>query len=303
MNIGIIGLGVMGSAIAHRAIKAGFDVVGFDTHIEHARRARMMGVNIVEYAPLVAGNARIIWLMLPAGPVVDQVIQELRPMLHAGDIIIDGGNSFFQDSVRRYQTLQKDEIFFVDCGTSGGLHGRDNGFCLMVGGDFQIFERLEPLLKAIAAPDGYAYVGPSGAGHYVKMVHNGIEYALMQAYAEGFHLLKDGYYADLDLAAIARVWEHGSIVRSWLLQLLREVMQEDQDLHEISGRVDQGGTGRWTAQEAHARNVPMPCLERALAVRSWSHKTTGNYTTKLVALMRNKFGGHRVYKRSEDIPV
>lgn len=303
MNVGVIGLGNMGNAVAHRIIKAGHRVVGFDSNVEHARRARDMGVEITECAPLVAQSSRIVWLMLPAGPVVDQVIQEILPELRPGDIIIDGGNSFFEDSIRRYHALLKDEILFLDCGTSGGLRGRAEGFCVMVGGDHHAYERAEWLFKVIAAPEGYEYVGPAGAGHYVKMVHNGIEYSLLQAYAEGFQILKEGRYEQLDLEAIARVWNHGSVIRSWLLSLLQEIMEEDQALHEVSGRVDQGGTGMWTAQEARMRNIPTPCLDQALVVRAWSQQTAGNYATKLIALTRHKFGGHCVYKKSEDIPV
>lgn len=303
MKIGIIGLGNMGSAIAHRVIKAGHHVVGFDSDVDHARRVRDIGVTLAEHVPSVAQSARIIWLMLPAGDAIDLVIEDLMPMLHPGDIVIDGGNSFFEDSVRRYHMLLKHEIHFLDCGTSGGLRGRDTGFCMMLGGDHHAYERVEWLFKAIAAPEGYGYVGPSGAGHYVKMVHNGIEYALMQAYAEGFHLLKEGRYEHLDLAALAHLWNHGSVIRSWLLGLLQEIMQEDQDLHDISGQVDQGGTGMWSAQEAHRRNVPTPCLDQALATRLWSQKTDGNYATTLIALMRHKFGGHRVYKKGEDAPL
>lgn len=301
MKVGIIGLGRMGNAIAYRLLKAGHEVIGFDIDVEHARNARQMGVEVVAYAPLVCDQARFVWLMLPAGAVIDGVIQELLPYLRSGDVLVDGGNSFYQDSIRRAHYLAKDEIAFLDCGTSGGLHGREQGFCLMIGGEKKIYTLCESLFKVLAAPQGYAYVGPSGAGHYVKMVHNGIEYALLQAYAEGFHLLHEGYFENLDLEEISRVWTHGSVIRSWILQLLREIMQEDQEFKDISGRIDQSGTGRWAVHEAYQRNIQLPCIEEALKVRAWSQQTNGNYATKLVALLRNKFGGHRVYKKSEEL--
>ncbi len=296
MKIGIIGLGRMGSSIAHRLVKAGHKVVGFDVSIENARMAREQGIEIVAHAPVVALEARIIWLLLPAGKIVDDVVQELLPNLRPGDIIIDAGNSHYTDSVRRAQLLIKDEIAFIDCGTSGGLQGRELGFCLMIGGERASFERIEDLCKAVAAPQGYAHVGPSGAGHYVKMIHNGIEYALLQAYAEGFQLLKEGNYEQLDLAQISALWNHGAVIRSWLLALTSEIMHHDQELREISGRLDQSGTGTWTVEEAHAQKVPVPCIEKAVAVRSWSQESGGNYATKLIALLRNKFGGHAVHK-------
>jgi 6-phosphogluconate dehydrogenase len=219
--------------------------------------------------------------------------------VQAEDIIIDGGNSKFSDSMRRAQELVKENIYFIDCGTSGGIHGSENGFCLMIGGDKTAYDRIEPLSKVIATPGGYAYCGPSGAGHYVKMIHNGIEYGILQAYAEGFHLLKDGAFKNehLNLEKIASVWNHGSVIRSWILELVQDIMKEDPTLEDIKGTVASTGMGLWTVEEAHQSKIPVPVIEESLNVRKWSEKTGGNYATKVVAMLRNKFGGHAVTKQ------
>ena len=237
--------------------------------------------------------------MVPQGELVDKVIAQLRPFLKAGDIVIDGGNSQFSDSISRAHDLALDNIFFIDCGTSGGIHGRENGFCLMIGGNKKAYDTIEPLCKAVSAPGGCAYVGPSGAGHYVKMVHNGIEYGLLQAYAEGFDLLKNGQFKDqqLDLAKIAQLWNHGSIIRSWILELVQEIMEDDSNLKGIKGNVASTGMGKWTVEQAHESGVSVPVIEESLEVREWSEKTGGNYATKIVAMLRNKFGGHAVTKK------
>ena len=300
MNIAIIGLGRMGQALAHRAIKGGFSVFGFDVNAESCAAAEKEGVQIVfDINDFAHKNIQLFWLMVPQGELVDKVIAQLRPILKTGNIIVDGGNSKFGDSMRRAQELALDDIYFIDCGTSGGVHGRENGFCLMVGGDKKAYDTVEPLLKAVAAPGGYAYVGRSGAGHFVKMVHNGIEYGILQAYAEGFHVLKESMLndQDLDLAAIAKLWNHGSVIRSWILELVQEIMQEDPDLDDIKGNVAATGMGQWTVEQAHAMNIPVPVIEESLKVREWSEKTGGNYATKVVAMLRNKFGGHAVTKQ------
>jgi len=299
MNIAIIGLGRMGQALAYRAIKGGFSVFGFDINAASCAAAEKEGVQIVvRIDDFAHKNIDVFWLMVPQGELVDKVIAQLQPMLKAGGIIVDGGNSKFSDSMRRAQELALDNIYFIDCGTSGGIHGRDNGFCLMVGGDKKAYDILEPLLKAIAAPGGYAYIGHSGAGHYVKMVHNGIEYGILQAYAEGFHVLKDGQFKDqhLDLEKIAALWNHGSVIRSWILELVQEIMHEDPNLNDIKGNVAATGMGQWTVEQAHAMNIPVPVIEESLKIREWSEKTGGNYATKIVACLRNKFGGHSVTK-------
>lgn len=302
MTIGLIGLGRMGAAIAQRLVHGNFKVVGFDRDKNSCQRAREVGVNCVESIAEVAAQSRVMWLMVPAGEIVDAVLKDLMPHLKAGDIIVDGGNSKFTDSMRRAQMLKDAGIFYLDCGTSGGLLGREIGFCLMVGGEKKAYEKIHAALTAIAAPGGVAHVGPSGAGHYVKMVHNGVEYGILQAYGEGFHLIKEGTFKDkaLDLQEIARVWTNGSVVRSWLLDLAHEVFQEDQELADVSGYVAEGGTGRWTVEDAHKNNIPVPVIERSLAVRRESRDTGGTYATKVVAMLRKKFGGHDVKKVNDE---
>lgn len=299
ITVGVIGLGRMGASIAWRLRQAGHAVIGFDFDQQACSDARAMGVEVVEQLDAIAEKARVIWLMIPQGKPVADAITLLEPKLQAGDIIVDGGNSYFQDSMRHAQDLAQQNIAFLDCGTSGGLHGRDLGYCLMVGGDLKAYEKLIPVFDIIAAPQGYAYVGPSGAGHYVKMVHNGIEYALLQAYAEGFHLLKDGRFKDLDLEKISDVWRHGSIIRSWILDLSHEIFKTDQVFKNISGSIGENLTGQWTVDEAKKQQVPVEMIERALAVRAWSRQSGGNYATKMVALLRKQFGGHPVKKVHE----
>jgi 6-phosphogluconate dehydrogenase len=293
MTVGVIGLGRMGEAVAYRLAQAGFSVMGSDPNSELKEQIEKEGIQFISLIEL-AKNVDVIWLMVPAGAVVDQVIAAITPHAKKGVIIIDGGNSNFNDSQRRYKELVAQEFSFVDCGTSGGIHGRELGFSLMIGGDKKVYDTIEPLFKILAAPGGYAYMGRSGAGHYVKMVHNGVEYALMQAYAEGFQLLKEGAFKsdDLDLVAVTKVWTNGSIIRSWLVELSHQIFVEDQKLDTISGRVHESGTGAWTVEEAHREHVPVPVIEKALLLRKESRDTGGNYASKVVALMRNKFGGH-----------
>ena len=298
MKLGMIGLGRMGNALAERVINAGHTVIGFDLDQDNTQKAQKLGVEIVPTVVDVAQKVSVVWLMVPPGDVVDSVIKQIMPHMKANDIIIDGGNSNFKDSMRRAKLLAMQNIFFLDCGTSGGIAGRHNGFSLMVGGDEVPYTKVHTLFTAIAAPGGVAHVGPSGAGHYVKMVHNGIEYALLQAYAEGFQLLKEGSFKDaiLDLEKITRVWNNGSVIRSWLLELSQDVFTEDQQLTAISGEVAEGGTGAWTVEDAHIHKVPVPLIEKSLEVRRWSRESGGNYATKVIALLRNKFGGH-VFKK------
>jgi 6-phosphogluconate dehydrogenase len=296
MNIGLIGLGKMGNALVFRLVNGGFKVVGYDPDLKARQHAAVYGAHVTDTLEHIAVQTRIIWLMIPAGELIDSVLQQLQPFLKPNDIIIDGGNSHYTDSVRRAKMLKKKKIHFIDCGTSGGLAGKLKGFSLMVGGDQKIFEKIEPILKALAAPKGYGYMGPSGSGHYVKMVHNGIEYALLQAYAEGFNLLKYGSYKDLDLEEISRVWSHGAVIRSWILDLAHTIFKHDQNFTDVGGGIQESGTGRWTVDEAYARKVPVVLIEDALEIREWSRATGGDYATKLVALLRHEFGGHAVTK-------
>ncbi len=296
MKFGIIGLGRMGCAIARRLLDADIDVVGFDVSLQACTDFEQRGGKLVGSIAEVAQQTNKIWLMLPAGTTIDAVLDELVSVLQANSIIVDGGNSYFRDSIIRAQRLAAHKITYLDCGTSGGLHGEQLGFSLMVGGNETAYKQMEIIFKAIAAPRGYVYVGPSGAGHYVKMVHNGIEYALLQAYAEGFHLLKDGYYKNLDLEQIASVWLHGSIIRSWILQLAYDVFKRDQQLTGILGAIGGGQTGKWMVEEAHKEYIPVQIIEKALEIRAYSQQTDGNYATKLVAMLRHEFGGHELKK-------
>jgi len=304
VNIGIVGLGKMGNAIAQRLVQAGYEVIGYDLNREALDQAHKIGVETASSLKDLAYSARIIWLMVPVGKPVDDTIEKLIPHLKGGDIIIDGGNSKFTDSIRRAQMLKPENIFFLDCGTSGGLQGRAFGFSLMVGGDEASYTKIHPLLVAIAAPGGVGYVGPSGAGHYVKMVHNSIEYALLQAYAEGFQLLKQGSFKDtvFNLEHISNIWLNGSIIRSWILELTRDVFREyGQKFDDVIGEIQEGGTGRWSVEDAHKNHIPVRLIEESLKIREWSRKTGGNYSTKIVALLRNVFGGHSVKRKTKKI--
>lgn len=301
MKIGVVGLGRMGEAIAYRLYKAGYAVIAYDMSIDARNMVASYGVAVVDTIEALAQQVNIVWVMVPSGSVTTHVIQTLCALLPEHSILIDGGNSCFKDSIRHAQDALKKNISFLDCGTSGGVHGKEVGFCLMVGGDRAAYDKVYHFLQAIAAPKGCAYIGRSGTGHYVKMVHNGIEYALMQAYAEGFHVIKEGTFKqdNLNLADIADVWRHGSVIRSFLLDLSYAIFEKDQLLNSISGEVAQTGMGLWTQQEAEQNNIAVPVISESLRVRNWSCKTGGNYGTKIVALLRNQFGGHTFKKNME----
>ncbi|PKN03366.1 6-phosphogluconate dehydrogenase (decarboxylating) [Candidatus Dependentiae bacterium HGW-Dependentiae-1] len=301
MKIAVVGLGRMGQAVVYRLLQGGYAVTGFDLSPDACTAVVAMGATIAPELNDVARDNRVIWLMVPAGKPVDDTIASLMPQLKKGDILIDGGNSHFADSIRRAKLCDMHGVFFVDCGTSGGVNGKDNGFSLMVGGDKKAYTSIEPALRVLAAPGGMGYVGPSGAGHYVKMIHNGIEYGMMQAYAEGFALIKEGSFKkeQLDLAEISRIWQHGAVIRSWLLELAHDIFKHDQELKDISGQVAQLGTGQWTVDEAHNNKIPAPVIAVAVQTRTWSAESGGNYMTKVIALLRNKFGAHAVKKVSE----
>ena len=235
---------------------------------------------------------RVLWLMIPSGPPIDDTIQQLQGTLSPGDVIVDGGNSNYRDSVRRAETLHSQQIEFLDAGVSGGVWGLKEGFCLMVGGKEAVFKQIEPIFKTLAPPGGYAYVGPAGAGHYSKMVHNGIEYSLMQGYAEGFEILKASPY-DFDLHRLAALWNHGSVIRSWLLELAESAFDEDPDLSRIRGFVEDTGEGRWTLDEAIEHAVPAPALAMSVFMRFRSRQDD-SFAAKVLAALRNEFGGHAV---------
>lgn len=301
MKIAVVGLGKMGNALVYRLTNAGFQVIGFDPDVKARRKAAVYGAHVTDSLEHCAQQATVIWLMIPAGELVDNVLEQLKPYLQKESIIIDGGNSHFSDSVRRAKRLKSHGIHFIDCGTSGGLAGKRKGFSLMLGGDKKIIASIEPLFKALATSKGYAYMGPAGAGHYVKMVHNGIEYALLEAYAEGFHLLHSGSYKNLDLETITQVWSHGSIIRSWILDLAHAVFKRDQNFDNVDGAIQESGMGAWTIQEAYAQKIPALLIEDALEIRAWSRQSGGNYATKLVALLRHEFGGHSITKSNKNL--
>jgi 6-phosphogluconate dehydrogenase len=293
-KIGIIGLGKMGNGIGYRLVKAGFQVFGYDLDTQNCKNASEQGIILCQSNQEVAQKSDVIWLLVPAGKLIDTIIESIQSFC-INKIIIDAGNSLFSDSIKRYHALQKQNISFVDCGTSGGVHGKKNGFCLMTGGNKESFEQLKDQYKAIACVDGYAYIGAPGAGHYVKMIHNGIEYALMQAYAEGLHLIHKGQFKNesLDLSQITNLWNNGSVIRSWLLELTHSIFeQQGQTLESISGSVKESGMGLWTIQEAEKYGIPVTLIKDAFDIRKESQISGGNYGTKLVALMRNQFGGH-----------
>lgn len=302
MNIGIVGLGKMGYAIAQRAQHGGHTVYGFDPHLSQSMHTDVLknGITLTSSLKDLVQKTSIIWLMIPSGKPVADVIHTLQPHLKPESIIIDGGNSFYKDSMRHAQELQKHSIYFLDCGTSGGIHGSHNGFCLMVGGNTKAYEHVLPILTSIASLDGVAHVGRSGTGHYTKMVHNGIEYGLLQAYAEGFHILKDGTFNnELNLYQIARLWNTSSVIRSFLLELTGNILQKDQEFEDVQGFIAEGGTGRWAIEEARSHYISPLVMETALAVRNTSSEDTDNYANKLVALLREQFGGHEVQRKAK----
>jgi len=298
MKVAVIGLGKMGFGIASRIMRGGFTVIGYDPDAQARDHARKAGINVVTTIAELPTDCGLVWLMVPAGKVVDLVLQDLLKVMQPQTVIVDGGNSFFKDSIRRGKELRMHQILYLDCGTSGGVHGLTNGFCLMVGGAVEAYQNALPVFEAIAVPHGVALVGPSGAGHYVKMVHNGIEYGLLQAYAEGFQLLREGDFGkELNLHQIATVWQEGSVIRSFLLGLAKNIFAEDQTLNNVIGSVAEGGTGRWTLENAQQHRIPLPVLAAALQVRKESREKSGTYATKVVALLREQFGGHPVQRK------
>jgi len=302
LKVGIVGLGRMGNGIAQRLVERGHEVIGYDVNRESLKEAHKVGVQTVASLEELAFATRVIWLMVPVGKIVDDTIGQLLPHMKGGDIVVDGGNSKFADSIRRAQMLATQDIAFLDCGTSGGLAGRDMGYCLMVGGDEAAYTKIHSVLVDIAAPGGLGHIGPSGSGHYVKMVHNGIEYGLLQAYAEGFQLMRQGSFKDsvINLEQVAGIWQNGSIIRSFLVDLSKDVFEKyGQNFTDVVGKIAEGGTGRWTVEDAQEHDIPVPVIEESLKVREWSRETGGNYATKMVQLLREAFGGHLVEWKKE----
>lgn len=304
MRIGLVGLGKMGGNMARRLRRAGIEVVGYNRdNAVTAELARECGIVAAQSAEDLLAELtapRIVWLMLPAGDVTESYVESMRESLRTGDILIDGANSWYKDSMRRGALLEDAGIHFVDAGVSGGIWGLDNGYALMVGGNDAAFDTLLPVVQALApAPDrGWVHTGPVGSGHFTKMIHNGIEYGMMQAYAEGFALMKNREDFDLDLAGIAESWRHGSVVRSWLLDLTANVLSDDQQLDDVEPYVADSGEGRWTALEGIEQGIPTPVMSIALMAR-FASQGKQDYSSKLLAMMRNQFGGHAVRSRNE----
>ncbi|MFD2247174.1 phosphogluconate dehydrogenase (NAD(+)-dependent, decarboxylating) [Pontibacter ruber] len=297
MQIGLIGLGKMGYNLALNLRDHKHHVTAFDIAIENIDRAAAEGITpaytIPELAQQLSGR-KVIWIMVPAGAAVDTVISQLLPHLNPQDILIDGGNSNYKDSVRRAEQLKATDMYFLDCGTSGGLSGARNGACTMVGGEPEAFQYCEEIFRDVSVENGYLYVGKPGSGHFVKMIHNGVEYGMMQAIAEGFELLHKSEY-NINYKEVARVWNHGSVVRSWLMELVENAFRKDPQLSAIKGIMYSSGEGKWTLETALDMQVATPVIALSLLMRYRSLETD-TFTGKVVAALRNEFGGHQVDK-------
>ena len=297
MELGVVGLGRMGRIVVDRVLDAGHDVVAFDLDEKAVARAEEAGAEAAHSVTDLAdrlGEEKRIWLMVPAGDAVDAALSDLEPLLTDDDVVVDGGNSHFEDSVRRAEST---DAAYLDCGTSGGPAGAELGFSLMVGGPEWAYDELAPVFDAVATgPAGHDRMGPAGSGHYVKMVHNGVEYALMQAYGEGFELLHEGRY-DLDLETVARTWNNGAVIRSWLLELCEEAFEEEgSDLGDVADYVAGGSTGTWTVQESLEQEVAVPLIYEALAER-FDSRTASKFSRRLANRLRYGFGRHEVQRR------
>ena len=286
----MVGLGRMGEGMTRRLRAMGHEVVGYD------RNPDIRDVDSLAEMVRQLPSPRVVWLMVPSGDITQSTMEDVAKALSPGDVVIDGGNSYVKDTVRRGKELAAMGIRFLDVGTSGGIWGFENGFCLMAGGERAVFDYVEPVLKSLAPPDGYAFVGASGAGHFSKMVHNGIEYGMMQAYAEGFDLLQSATEYDYDLGQLARLWQHSSVVRSWLLELAANSFAKDPKLDRIQPYVDDSGEGRWTVLEAVERGVNVSVLAQALFTR-FSSREENAFSLRMLAALRNEFGGHAVKAR------
>lgn len=298
MKIGFIGLGKMGGKMVERLLNKGHNVVVYNLtqkEIGEAVSKGAIGASSVKDLVNKLEGRKLVWLMVPAGKPVDQNIAELLPLLDANDIIVDGGNSYWRETVERGNKIKEKGIHYLDCGTSGGVWGLQNGYCLMYGGNKEACDFAEPIFKSLAPEDGYIYCGESGAGHMVKMVHNGIEYGMMQAYAEGFEIMKNSPY-DVDLEKVSRTWMHGSVVRSWLLELIGNALDGNENLDGIKDYVSDSGEGRWTVQTAMDFDVPAHVITASLFSRFESRQES-SFAMKLLAAMRNQFGGHEIKKQ------
>jgi len=300
MELGIIGLGKMGGNMAERLRLAGHKVVGFDFSADAVKRltdAGSVGVNSLEDLVKNLQAPRAIWIMVPAGDPVDDTIAKLKPLMQKGDIFIDGGNSNYKDSQRRHDELKPQGFEFVDVGTSGGIWGITEGYSMMIGGDPDVVETLRPIFASLApgADQGWGRVGPCGSGHFVKMVHNGIEYGLMESYAEGFSIMKAKKVLGLDITQIAEIWRFGSVVRSWLLDLTADALKKNPELEGMEAYVPDSGEGRWTVMEAIDLNISAPVITESL-IRRLRSREDNNFTDRMLSVMRNEFGGHAIKK-------
>lgn len=297
MKVGLIGLGKMGRNMALRLLAGGHEVIAYDHHRENLDElARHGGTPVANESDVVTAlpAPRCLWLMIRAGEVTERALQLLAPQMNAKDIVIDGGNANYHDSVRRARWLAEQRLYFLDVGTSGGIWGRERGYCLMIGGESEAFRVAEPLFRTLAPADGYLHVGPPGAGHFTKMIHNGIEYGLLQAYAEGFELLHGADFK-LDLKAISHLWNQGSVVRSWLLELAERAFEHNSDLEGVRDYVEDSGEGRWTVQEAIDKDIPAPVITLSLLARLRSRQQR-SFSAKVIAALRAEFGGHAIKK-------
>ena len=300
MELAMIGLGKMGLNMATRLVRGGHRVVGFARSAETVQEAiknGAEGASSLEDAVSKLKTPRIVWVMVPSGQVTDDTIGKLSVLLKNGDVVIDGGNSNYKDTIRHAELLEAKGIDFVDCGTSGGVWGLSEGYSLMIGGPAQVVEKMRPIFETLApaANKGWGRVGPHGAGHYTKMIHNGIEYGMMQAFAEGFSILKAKKEFELDLSQISKIWQHGSVVRSWLLDLAANALEEDATLEEIKPWVADSGEGRWTVFESIDLDVPAPIITLALQMR-FASRDEENFSARMLAALRNQFGGHAIKK-------
>jgi len=297
MQLAMVGLGRMGASMARRLVARGHDVVVYDVDPARAEAEAEGGATPATSLEDVVAKLeapRAVWVMVPSGEPTRTTLAKLAAVLESGDTVVDGGNSNYHDSKRVWEDLAQQGIQFIDAGVSGGVWGEKDGYCLMVGGDVAAVERLEPAFVDLATPHGYAHVGPAGAGHYTKMVHNGIEYGLLQAYAEGFALLEAATELDLDLHQLAALWNHGSVVRSWLLELAESALGSPEEFASVQGYVEDSGEGRWTVEEAVNRAVPAPVITASLFER-FSSRDDERFAARIIAALRNQFGGHRLH--------
>lgn len=298
MRIGFIGLGRMGSNMVRRLVQGGHEIVVYNRSLDKVKAIEKEGAiasssisDLIQKLP----SPKIVWVMVPAGDVTTGMIRDVAKELSPGDIIIDGGNSNYKDSKKMSEELVQQKINFLDCGTSGGIWGLKIGYCMMIGGEKKTFKTVEPIFKTLAPKDGYMHTGPSGAGHFVKMIHNGIEYGLLQAYAEGFQIMEASDY-DLDFSKVSHLWNQGSVVRSWLLELAESAFAQNPKLTGIKDFVEDSGEGRWTVETAIEHNVPAPVISLSLLERLRSRQEE-SYSAKVIAALRNEFGGHKITKK------